>query len=73
MDGKNFTSGLQVFISRCLRSIFRIYWPNRISNEELLRRAEIEPVEIRIRRQKWAWIGHNLRKGEDNTARMAMQ
>ena len=49
---QNVTSRLQVFISRCLRSIFRIYWPNRISCEELLRRAENEPEEIRIRRQK---------------------
>ena len=46
---------------------------SRISNEELLRIAEIEPVEIRIRRHKKAWIGHTLRKGEDNIARMAME
>ena len=59
---------VQVFINRCLRSIFRNYWPNRITNEELLRRAEIEPAEIRIRRQKCAWIGHTLRKDEDSMA-----
>ena len=64
------TAGLHQLL---LSSTFRIYWLNRISNEELLRRAEIEPVEIRIRRQKWAWIGHTLRKGEDNIARMAMK
>ena len=39
---KAVTSRLQVFINRCLRSIFRIYWPNRITNEKLLRRTEIE-------------------------------
>ena len=49
---KAVTSRLQVFINRCLRSTFRINWPNRITNEELLRRAETEAVEIRIRRQK---------------------
>ena len=70
---KAVTSRLQVFINRCLRSIFRIYWPNHITNEELRRRAEIEPVQIRIRRQKCAWIGHNLRKDEDSIARMAME
>ena len=63
----------QVFINRYLRSIFRIYWLNRITNEELLRRAEIEPVEIRIRRQKWVWIGRTLRKEEDSITRMAME
>ena len=70
---KNVTSRLQVFINRCLRNIFRIYWLNRISNEELLGGTEIEPVEIRIKKQKWAWIGHTQRKGEDNIARMAME
>ena len=62
-----------VFFNRSLRSILRIYWANQIFNEDLLRRAEIEPVEIRIRRHKKAWIGHTLRKGEDNIARMAME
>ena len=57
---KAVTSRLQVFINRCLRIIFRIYWPNRITNEELLQRARIEPVEIRIRRHKRAWIGQPL-------------
>ena len=66
-------SKLQVFIKCCLGSIFRIYWPNRISNGKLLRRAEIELAEIRIRRQKWACIGHILRKDEDSIAGMAME
>ena len=61
------------FINLCLRCIFRIYWPNHITNEELLRRAEIEPVEIRIRRHKWTWIGHTLRIDENSMARMAMK
>ena len=39
----------------------------------MLQRAEIEPVQMRIRRQKRAWIGHILRKDEDNIARMAME
>ena len=60
---KNVSSRMQIFINRCLRSICGIYWPNRISNEKVLRRAAVEPVEIRIRRQKWDWIDHILRKG----------
>ena len=64
-------------LKRCLietaSSIFRSYWPNCITNGEVLRRAEIVQVEIRIRRRKWAWIGHPMRKDEDNIARMAME
>ena len=40
---------------------------------ELLRRVEIETVESRIIRQKWAWIGHTLRKDEHSIPRMAME
>ena len=32
-----------------------------------------EEPKFRIRRQKWAWIGHTLRKDEDSIARMAMK
>ena len=56
------TSRLQIFVNRCLRKILRIYWPNNISNTELLQRANMEPVDVRMRRQKWGWIGHTLRK-----------
>ena len=28
------------------------------------KRANLEPVDIHMRRQKWGWIGHTLRKDE---------
>jgi len=40
-----------------------------ISNEELWRRAEEIEISIQIKRRKWNWIGHTLRKGHDNTER----
>ena len=64
---------MESFETAILHSFLFVLWPNRIYNEELLRRAEIEPVEIRISRQKWAWIGDILRKGGDNISRMAMK
>ena len=67
------TSKLQVFVNRCLRNIFRIFWPNKISNKELLQMANMEPVDICIRRQKWRWIGHTLRKDDDCIAKKAME
>ena len=36
-----------------------------ISNEELWRRAKESEISIEIKRQKWNWIGHTLRKGHD--------
>ena len=61
-DTKSISGGLQVFLNRCLRRILKIYWPNTISNDALLRRTEEEPIEIQIKRRKWGWIGHSLRK-----------
>ena len=39
-----------------------IKWINKITNEELLRITEQKPIEIQIKRGKWNWIGHTLRK-----------
>jgi hypothetical protein len=40
-----------------------------ISNEELWRRAEETEISIQIKRRKWNWIGHILRKGHDTIER----
>ena len=33
----------------------------------------MEPVDVRLRCQKWRWIGHTLRKDEKCIARKAME
>ena len=38
------------------------YWTDKITNEELWRITKQKPIEIQIRRRKWNWIGHTLRK-----------
>lgn len=53
---------LRVFVNRCLRRILKIFWPNRISNVELWNRSNFRDVNIEIRRRKFGWIGHTLRK-----------
>ena len=64
------TSKLQVCVNRCLRRILNIHWPEVISNEELWRRAE--EISTQIKRRKWNWIGHTLRKGQDTIEREVM-
>lgn len=64
---------LQVFVNRCLRRILRIFWPARVSNEELYSRAEIEPVTALIQKRKWGFIGHTLRRPEDSITRQALK
>jgi hypothetical protein len=36
-----------------------------ISNEELWRRTEETDISVQIKRRKWNWIGHTLRKGNE--------
>lgn len=63
---------LQVFINRCLRQILRIFWPRWVTNEQLLLIANCEPIEIEIKRRKWSWIGHILRRPANEISRAAL-
>jgi hypothetical protein len=40
-----------------------------ISNEELWRTAEETEISTQIKRRKWNWIRHTLRKGQDTIER----
>ena len=48
---KSITTKLQVFVNRCLRSIFYIYWPNTMSNMNLLKMAAMQ-IDVIIKRHK---------------------
>ena len=47
------------------KSIMNIKWTDRITNEELWRTTKQKPIEIQIKRSKWNWIGHTLRKEQE--------
>lgn len=64
---------LQVFVNKCLRIICRVFWPNRITNERLWEITNQEPIATNIRRRRWKWIGHVLRKPEHAIARQALE
>ena len=69
---KTTTSKLQTFVTRYLQRILNIYWPEVISNEEFWRRTEEIEMSMQINRQKWKWIGHTLRKGNEAIKRGAL-
>ncbi|XP_065356341.1 uncharacterized protein LOC135950736 [Calliphora vicina] len=50
----------------------RIFWPNTITNAALWSATHQEPISFEIRRRKWMWIGHTLRKPHDDIARSAL-
>jgi hypothetical protein len=59
---KQITDMLQRFINRCLRRIINIKWPESNSNEDLWTVTNQQPIYIQIKKRKWNWIGHTLRK-----------
>ena len=57
---------IDVFQNRCLRRIMKIKCQDKISNRELLKRATVERLSEEVRRRRWRFIGHILRKQPDN-------
>lgn len=62
----------KTFYNTCLKPIFNIRWPERITNEEHWKRSRQEPIDIHIRRRKGSWIGHTLRKPTSSFTRQAL-
>ena len=61
---------LDTFQHKCLRRLLKIYWPMRVSNEEVRRRANTEIISELKRR--WTWIGHVLRMDNSCLPRVAL-
>ncbi|VDO76867.1 unnamed protein product [Schistosoma margrebowiei] len=63
---------VKVFINSCLRKILNIHWPDNISNSLLWERTNQLPDEEEIRKRRWKWIGHTLRKSSNCITRQAL-
>ena len=58
---------MQTFVNRWLRYTLRIWWPNIISNKDLWKATGQEDINLEIRKRKFRWIGHTLKKRMENT------
>ncbi|KAJ8370369.1 hypothetical protein SKAU_G00103970 [Synaphobranchus kaupii] len=65
-------SRLSTFHTRSLRKLLRIFWPNTISNQQLLTRTNQESIDTIIMRRRWRWIGQVMRKEQDDITRTAL-
>ena len=63
---------IQTFVNRFLRYILRIWWPNIISNEDLWKVTGQEDINAEIRKRKFGWIGHTLRKEDGEIPKAAL-
>ena len=66
------THKLQTFTNRCLRNILNIRWPEVVFNEKLWNNTKQVTQETEIKKRKWGWIGHTLRKPAANITRQAL-
>ena len=64
---------LQVFLNHCLRTILGVRWPDTISNKELWGKTKQQPINLTIRSSRWKWIGHTLRKANNNITKQALE
>ena len=62
-------SKIQRFINHCLRKIMNIRWCDKVRNEDLWQRANQDPINTQIKKRKWAWICHTLRKPPNSITR----
>ena len=64
---------LDAFLRKGLRRILKIYWPMRITNEEVRRRAGIrETISDQVARWRWTWLCHVLRMDHHSHPRIAL-
>ena len=64
---------LQTFVNGCLRKILRIPWTERVRNEVVWERTGHIPVVDEVGQRRWRWIGHTLRRNNQNIARQALR
>ena len=57
---------LNSFQRKCLRRIIKIKWQQRVTNRRMVEMAEINEISCEVRRRRWNWLGHVLRRDGDN-------
>ncbi|VDO94731.1 unnamed protein product [Schistosoma margrebowiei] len=53
-------------------NILNIHWPDTISNSLLWERTHQLPAEEEIRKRRWKWMGHTLRKSSNCITRQVL-
>ena len=63
---------LDTFQNRCLRRIFKVWWEQHIPNQDVLEMAGMGRISGEVKRRRWNWIGHVLRKDADCDCAVAL-
>ena len=63
---------LRTIQQRHLRLILNIKWDDYISNEEVLRRADVKDMEVMLVRTRLRWLGHVCRMNNDRPVKQLL-
>ena len=63
---------LDTFQKKCLRHIGRLFWPEKIRNEDLLKSCNLEPISVCVK-VKMVAHDHVLRMPNNSLARLALR
>lgn len=63
---------IDTFQSKCLRRILKIKWQDHIRNAVVMERAGMERISQDLRKRRWKYIGHTLRKDPENDCMTAL-
>ena len=58
-------AGLHVFYMRCLRRLLGVSKLDCLRNEEILRRCNMQPMDVLLRQQRMRWLGHSFRMPDE--------
>ena len=70
---KKLETKINVYQRILLRKILKIYYPYKITNEELYKRTREENWSNTIRKRRLRWTGHLLRLDENAPASLALR
>ena len=66
------TSALVLCMKDSYLTQLRIWWPNIISNKDLWKVTGQKDMNVEIRKRKFKWIGHTLRKEDGEIPKAAL-
>ena len=69
---KKISDKIQAFTNCCLGNILGVRLLNTISSEDWLAKTQEQKMKTQIRRKKWNWIGHMLRKPHNSITKQAL-
>ena len=64
---------LDGFQNKCVKRILRIRWPQTIPHQQIQENTGVNRTSDEIRRQRWNWIRHIMRKDRDEHCVTALE